>query len=119
MAPPPGQQPARKLLGAAGLPPEYLEAPLTGAELTPNRAAMDQMLRAHEPYPAMVVDAHLTVLFANSGCALLFGSEVLGVNMVRHVIANLAAVNAIVNWPEVAWAGFGTPAAAARPGPTR
>jgi transcriptional regulator with XRE-family HTH domain len=95
-----------QLLAAAGLPPAYLEAPVTGAELAPYRAAIDQLLRAHEPYPAMVVDAHWCVLLANGACAALFGGDVAGVNMVRHMIANPASARAIVNWTEVAWAGL-------------
>ncbi len=95
-----------QLLVAAGFPPAYPEAPLTGAELAPYRHAIDRLLRAHEPYPAMVVDAHWCVVFANRACATLFGGEVVGANMVRHMIANRAAAQAIVNWPEVAWAGL-------------
>jgi transcriptional regulator with XRE-family HTH domain len=95
-----------QLLAAAGLPPAYPETPVTGAELAPYRAMIDQLLHAHEPYPAMVVDAHWCVVFANRACATLFGGDVVGANMVRHMIANPAAARAIVNWPEVAWAGL-------------
>jgi hypothetical protein len=95
-----------QLLAAAGLPPAYPETPVTGAELAPYRAAIDQLLHAHEPYPAMVVDAHWCVVFANGACAALFGGDVVGANMVRHMIANPAAAQAIANWPEVAWAGL-------------
>jgi hypothetical protein len=80
--------------------------PVTGAELAPYRGAVDQLLNAHEPYPAMVVDAHWCVVFANGACAALFGGDVVGANMVRHMVANPAAAEAIVNWPEVAWAGL-------------
>lgn len=91
-----------QMLVAAGLPPACPEAPLTGAELAPYRAAIDQLLQAHEPYPAMVVDAHWCVVFANRASAALFGGEVVGAKM----IADRAAAQAIVNWPEVAWAGL-------------
>jgi hypothetical protein len=40
----------------------------------------------------------------NRACAALFGSNVAGANMLRRLLANPAAVQAIVNWPEVAWA---------------
>jgi transcriptional regulator with XRE-family HTH domain len=94
------------LLAAAGLPPAYPEMPVTATELAPYRDAIDRLLRAHEPYPAMVVDAHWTVLFANSACTALFGGQVVGVNMVRRMLADPAAAQVIVNWPEVAWAGL-------------
>jgi hypothetical protein len=44
----------------------------------------------------MVVDAHWCVVFANRACATLFGGEVVGSNMVRHMtaIAASAAVHA-------------------------
>jgi len=93
------------LLVVAGLPPAYLEISLAGAELAPYRSTLDQLMRAHEPYPAMVVDAHWRVLFANRACATLFGGDIVGTNLVRHMIANPAAKKAIANWPEVAWAG--------------
>ncbi len=64
------------------------------------------MLQAHEPHPAMVIDACWCVVFANRASAALFGGEVVGANMVPHMIADRAAAQAIVNWPEVAWAGL-------------
>jgi transcriptional regulator with XRE-family HTH domain len=94
------------LLAAAGLPGEYPRASLTGAELAPYRAAIERLLRAHEPYPAMVVDWHWTVVLANEACAALFGDDVVGVNLVDRMLADPAAAAGIVNWPEVARAGL-------------
>jgi hypothetical protein len=94
------------LLAAAGLPPAYSEKPVTGAELAPYRAAIDRLLHAHEPYPAMVLDAHWNVILANDTCTLMFGGPVAGANMVERMLANPAAAHAIVNWPEVARAGL-------------
>jgi transcriptional regulator with XRE-family HTH domain len=101
-----GLRESNQLLHAAGLPATYPQADLDGPDLTPYRAAIDRMLRAHEPYPAMVVDRHWTVVSANSACAALFGAGVVGANVVRRVLANPAAAAGIVNWPEVAWAGL-------------
>jgi transcriptional regulator with XRE-family HTH domain len=95
-----------QLLAAAGLPPAYSEKPVTGAELAPYRAAIDRLLQAHEPYPAMVLDAYWNVILANDTCTVLFGGPVAGANMVDRMLANPAAAHAIVNWPEVAWAGL-------------
>jgi len=94
------------LLAAAGLPAAYRQEPVTGTELAPYRAALDRLLRAHEPYPGMLVDGHWNVLSANRSCSLLFGRDLVGVNMVRLLVANPAAAG-VVNWPEVAWAGLG------------
>jgi transcriptional regulator with XRE-family HTH domain len=64
------------LLLAAGYAPVYPERPLDAAEMEPVRAALDRFLRAHEPYPALVVDRHHTIVAANdalgavtAGCA--------------------------------------------------
>jgi transcriptional regulator with XRE-family HTH domain len=101
-----GLRECNQLLYAAGLPATYRQAHLDSPDLAPYRAAIDRMLHAHEPYPAMVVDAHWNVIFANRACAALFGPHVVGSNFVRDSLANPAAAQAIVNWPEVAWAGL-------------
>jgi transcriptional regulator with XRE-family HTH domain len=64
------------LLLAAGYAPIYGERPLQSAEMEPVRSALDRFLRAHEPYPALVVDRHHDLMSANdalsaitAGCA--------------------------------------------------
>jgi transcriptional regulator with XRE-family HTH domain len=59
------------LLLAAGYAPVYAETPLDGTQLTTVRTAVRQVLRGHEPYPAMVVDRSFNLLDANAGMALL------------------------------------------------
>jgi hypothetical protein len=97
---------SNELLHAAGLPATYPKASIDSGDLAPYRAAIEQLLRAHEPYPAMVVDAHWDVLYANGACGVLFGDGVVGSNFVRDSLTNPDAARAIVNWPEVAWAGL-------------
>ena len=97
---------SNELLHAAGLPATYPKASFDSPDLAPYRAAIEQLLRAHEPYPAMVFDAHWDVLYANGASGALFGDGVVGSNFVRDSLANPAAARAIVNWPEVAWAGL-------------
>jgi hypothetical protein len=93
------------LLQAAGLPAAYPEAAVDGPDLAPFRAAIDRMLRAHLPYPALVVDGRWNVIFANRACAAVFG-QLVGTNVIRRYFTDPAAsAAAIVNWPEVAWAG--------------
>jgi hypothetical protein len=93
-------------LQAAGLPPAYPQAPIGGDDLAPFRAALDRLLRAHLPYPALVLDTHWTVLMANAACACLYGADLVGTNMIHNFLTNPAARDAIVNWPEVAFAGL-------------
>ncbi|MGV3498104.1 MAG: helix-turn-helix transcriptional regulator, partial [Hydrogenophaga sp.] len=46
------------LLVAAGYAPMYRERPLEDPGLAPARAAVELILRAHEPNPALAVDRH-------------------------------------------------------------
>jgi transcriptional regulator with XRE-family HTH domain len=59
------------LLLAAGFAPIFGERSLDDAELAPARAALDRFLAAHEPYPALVVDRHWTIVAANEAVSLL------------------------------------------------
>jgi hypothetical protein len=53
------------LLLAAGFAPVYRDRPLDDPALVQARAAIDQLLKAHEPYPALTVDRHWTLVAAN------------------------------------------------------
>lgn len=59
------------LLLAAGFAPTYRERPLDDPALAAARAAVEQLLKAHEPYPALAVDRHWTMVAANRAVALL------------------------------------------------
>ncbi|MFJ9521370.1 helix-turn-helix domain-containing protein [Kitasatospora sp. NPDC101801] len=59
------------LLLAAGYAPHYAETPLDDPSLDALRAGMEQLLAAHDPYPALIVDGTYRVLAANRGIALL------------------------------------------------
>jgi transcriptional regulator with XRE-family HTH domain len=60
-----------ELLIAAGFAPEYRELAYEDPDLEPVRAAIDQVLAAHDPYPALVVDRHWELITANRGLGLL------------------------------------------------
>jgi transcriptional regulator with XRE-family HTH domain len=60
-----------ELLLAAGLAPIYRERPLHDPELAPARAAVELVLRAHEPFPALAIDRHWTLVLANAAVAPL------------------------------------------------
>ena len=53
------------LLVAAGYAPMYRERPLDDPALAPARAAIDALLKSHEPYPALAVDRHWSLVAAN------------------------------------------------------
>jgi transcriptional regulator with XRE-family HTH domain len=59
------------LLLAAGYAPIYQQHSLDAAELAPARAALERFLRAHEPYPALVLDGHYSIVSANDALNLL------------------------------------------------
>jgi transcriptional regulator with XRE-family HTH domain len=56
---------------AAGFAPVFPERPLDDAALAPARDAIALILKGHEPYPALAVDRHWTILDANSGIAAM------------------------------------------------
>jgi transcriptional regulator with XRE-family HTH domain len=62
------------LLLAAGYAPVYTESGLESAPMTAIRSAIRQLLTAHEPYPAVVVDRTWTLVDANASVALLTSS---------------------------------------------
>src|SRR3954447_11320695 len=59
------------LLLAAGYAPAYAQRDLEDPEMGPVRQAIERVLAAHEPYPAVVVDRHWGMVAANSAVALL------------------------------------------------
>jgi transcriptional regulator with XRE-family HTH domain len=61
------------LLTAAGYAPIYAERPLGDPALAPARQAIDRLLTAHEPYPAIAIDRHWTLVASNRVAARLMG----------------------------------------------
>ncbi|GAA2413606.1 helix-turn-helix transcriptional regulator [Actinomadura vinacea] len=55
-----------RLLVAAGHAPVFRQRPLEDADLAGAREALQQVIRGHEPYPALVVDRRWNLLFANA-----------------------------------------------------
>src|ERR1700759_4442127 len=60
-----------RLLLAAGYAPLYAERSLEAPEMTPVHQALDRFLRAHEPYPAIVIDRHHNLVSSNDALAAL------------------------------------------------
>jgi transcriptional regulator with XRE-family HTH domain len=61
-----------QLLLAAGYASLYREAGLASEAATQVRAAVERMLEAHEPYPAVVMDRHWNVVTTNSAAGAFF-----------------------------------------------
>ena len=59
------------LLHAAGYAPLYRERPLADPALAAARAAIERLLAAHEPYPALAIDRHWTMVAHNRVVPLL------------------------------------------------
>lgn len=57
------------LLVAAGFAPALPERPLDDPALAAARRAVELVLKAHEPFPALAVDRHWQLLAANAGVA--------------------------------------------------
>jgi len=53
------------LLAAAGYAPVYPERPLADPALSAARKAVELVLKAHEPYPALALDRHWTLVASN------------------------------------------------------
>jgi hypothetical protein len=92
-----------QLLQAAALAPAYPEAEVQAPVLEPFRRVLDRLLAAHEPFPALVLDAHARVVAANRASSTLFGCGLVGSNLAERYLADPAVRTAVVNWPEIAW----------------
>lgn len=61
------------MLVAAGFAPVFAERSLDDPALLAAREAVDLVLKGHEPYPALAIDRHWTMLAANRAVAPLLG----------------------------------------------
>ena len=94
-----------RLLLAAGYAPVFPEHPLDDPALDAARRAVDRVLQGHEPYPAIAVDRHWTLLAANRVVgALLAGVEPAllapPVNVLRLTLHPAGLAPRIVNLPQ-------------------
>jgi len=80
---------------AAGYAPAHAERALDAPEMAPVRAALEQLLHAHDPTPALVLDGEYNVVMANAGLVRLLdllglpGSQLAAgpLNLLRAVFA--------------------------------
>lgn len=59
-----------EMLLAGGFAPAYPAGPLAAPELASVRASLRRVLVGHEPYPAVLIDRHWTILDANAAVPL-------------------------------------------------
>jgi transcriptional regulator with XRE-family HTH domain len=64
------------LLLAAGYAPAFRERSLDDADMDPVRSALDKVLAAHEPFPAVIVDRGCDLVSANAAALTLFAAGV-------------------------------------------
>jgi transcriptional regulator with XRE-family HTH domain len=92
------------LLNAAGFAAAYEKRDLDAGEMAHVRAAVDWTLTRHDPFPAIAVDRHWSVVSANQcGQMLLSGIGLdVGDSLLDAMLYSEAVRDAVVNWPEVA-----------------
>jgi transcriptional regulator with XRE-family HTH domain len=64
------------MLLAAGFAPVFPERSLDDPALAPARRAIDVILKGHEPFPALAIDRHWTLIAANAAVAPLLSGVV-------------------------------------------
>jgi len=96
------------LLLAAGYAPIYADGPWDAPGMRNITAALNRMLRQHEPFPAMVMDRYWNVLLTNEAAPRFFGGFIdlaarLQPRNLLHLMFDPAAMRPfIANWDDVA-----------------
>ena len=93
------------MLVSAGFAPVYSERSLDDPALASMRQAVDLVLRGHDPYPALAVDRHWSLVSANDALVSLIGDVDLAlmrppVNVLRLSIHPAGLARRIVNFTE-------------------
>lgn len=99
------------MLGAAGFAGQFRQSDLSAPEMARVKRALDLMLAKHEPWPALVFDAHWMLVQANRGggtmLGALFGDEAAAmadapVSFLEVLLYSPVLRRAIENWNEIA-----------------
>ncbi len=93
------------LLIAAGFAPEFAERSLADPAMTAVRDAVDQVLAGHEPYPALAIDRHWTLVARNRAVEPLLATVDPGLlrppaNLLRLSLHPAGIAPRIVNFAE-------------------
>ncbi|MDR6390668.1 helix-turn-helix transcriptional regulator [Paraburkholderia phenoliruptrix] len=91
------------LLIAAGYAPLFRERPLSDPQLSAAREAVELVLKGHEPYPALAIDRHWTIVATNNALSPLVAGaspDLLKppVNALRLSLHPDGIAASIVNW---------------------
>ena len=91
------------LLSAAGFSAGYVERDLEGEDMEAVRSAIDWMLERHDPYPAMALDRHWTVVEANDTGRLFLGVSNIGIgDCLLEPMSDVEVLKQMfANWEEV------------------
>ncbi len=82
-----------QLLSAAGLAPAYGDRDLSENDMAPVRAAVDWMLEKHNPFPAIALDKHWSIVKMNNTATLLMAG--MGVQPGDSILTTLADNQAV------------------------
>ncbi len=91
------------LLNAAGFAALYRRRDLTDAEMVHVHAAVSWMLERHDPYPALAIDRHWSIVMANQcGTALLGGIGLqVGDSLLEAITDSQFLRDAVENWSDL------------------
>ncbi|MEL7093715.1 MAG: helix-turn-helix transcriptional regulator [Pseudomonadota bacterium] len=92
-----------QMLGDAGFAPHFASRDWSDADMAPIRQAVQHMLGAHAPFPALAFDRLWTIQQMNPAAQALYG--MLGVatgDSLLDLLMSPAVPQVIENWPEVA-----------------
>ena len=100
------------MLAAAGYSAEYSETALDAPALDQVRGILETVLKAHQPFPAVVVDRGWNVVLANESAQKFVSTMVAstspsvdaGMNAIRVVLHPEGVRRFVVNWEHVATA---------------
>lgn len=94
------------LLVSGGYAPVWFESGLGAPEMAQARAAIELILRHHEPYPAFVMDRHWNVLMSNDASKrfrrFMLGEHSTEANIVKLVLHPDHLRPLMANWEEAA-----------------
>lgn len=95
------------LLLTAGFAPVYAERSIDHPDLTDIRRALEQMLSAHEPYPAYLIDRQWNLVLANDAAGRLLASlsssaQAQAANILRLVLHPDGLRTISRNWDDAA-----------------
>lgn len=92
------------LLNAAGFSALYRRREFSDAEMAHVHAAVSWTLERHDPYPALAVDRHWSIVMANRcGTSLIGGVGLqVGDSLLQAIMNSQVLRDAVENWPDMA-----------------